>query len=89
MRWDRTDIRCHENFNVFFFFHRVGRIVPTPLGFLKRFLHPPPFTSALHPQGFLGGKFDNEIKDRADGIVNATIEVYERISKELLPTPAR
>lgn len=41
------------------------------------------------PQGFLGGKFDAEIKKRADGIVNATIEIYERISKELLPTPAR
>jgi len=40
-------------------------------------------------QGFLGSKFDGEIKARADGIVNATIEVYERISKELLPTPAR
>lgn len=40
-------------------------------------------------KGFLGTKFDAEIKGRADGIVNATIEVYERISKELLPTPAR
>lgn len=40
-------------------------------------------------QGFLSAKFDAEIKGRADGIVNATIEVYERISKELLPTPAR
>lgn len=40
-------------------------------------------------KGFLGAKFDMEIKGRADGIVNATIEVYERISKELLPTPAR
>ena len=40
-------------------------------------------------QGFLGGKFDGDIKGRADGIVNATIEIYERISKELLPTPAR
>lgn len=40
-------------------------------------------------QGFLGAKFDAEIKNRADGIVNATIEVYERISRELLPTPAR
>lgn len=40
-------------------------------------------------KGFLGAKFDAEIKGRADGIVNATIEVYERISKELLPTPAR
>ncbi|CAM9277540.1 unnamed protein product [Ascophyllum nodosum] len=45
------------------------------------------FSSML--KGFLASKFDGEIKDRADGIVNATIEVYERISQELLPTPAR
>lgn len=50
--------------------------------------HSPPFYSS-GVKGFLGGKFDSEIKSRADGIVNATIEVYERISKELLPTPAR
>ncbi|CAM9165960.1 unnamed protein product, partial [Chrysoparadoxa australica] len=39
--------------------------------------------------GFLSTKFDPEIKKKAEGIVEATIEVYNRISAELLPTPAR
>lgn len=38
--------------------------------------------------GFLS-KFDTDIKKMADGVVNATIEVYNRISLELLPTPAK
>jgi dynein heavy chain, axonemal len=39
--------------------------------------------------GFLSTKFDPEIKKKASGIVDATIEVYSRISSEVLPTPAR
>lgn len=84
----QLNLWCH---NDCFVVHHMGLLYNTPVApFLS--IHKPkpsPFTSAVHPQGFLGGKFDSEIKDRADGIVNATIEVYERISKELLPTPAR
>jgi dynein heavy chain, axonemal len=39
--------------------------------------------------GFMAKGFDSEIKKMVDGVVNATIEVYNRISLELLPTPAK
>ena len=39
--------------------------------------------------GFLGSKFEPEIKKMCSGAVSGTIEVYQRISAELLPTPAK
>ncbi|CAM9594527.1 unnamed protein product [Heterosigma akashiwo] len=44
------------------------------------------FSSIL--RGFLK-KFDGEVQKLAGGVVGATIEVYNTISAELLPTPAR
>ena len=44
------------------------------------------FTSIL--SGFLA-KFEPEIQKMAAGVVAATIEVYVKISQELLPTPAK
>ena len=39
--------------------------------------------------GFLDLKFENEVKALCNGLVQATIEVYSRISVELLPTPSK
>eukprot|EP00599_Poterioochromonas_sp_BG-1_P017876 CAMPEP_0173166600 /NCGR_PEP_ID=MMETSP1105-20130129/22117_1 /TAXON_ID=2985 /ORGANISM="Ochromonas sp., Strain BG-1" /LENGTH=3828 /DNA_ID=CAMNT_0014087887 /DNA_START=639 /DNA_END=12125 /DNA_ORIENTATION=- len=44
------------------------------------------FTSIL--SGFLS-KFEPEIQKMASGVVAATIEVYTKISQELLPTPSK
>jgi dynein heavy chain len=44
------------------------------------------FTSILN--GFLS-KFEPEIQKMAAGVVAATIEVYSKISQELLPTPSK
>ena len=45
------------------------------------------FTSIL--SGFLSTKFDPEVVKLCGGVVAATIEVYSKISEELLPTPAK
>jgi dynein heavy chain len=39
--------------------------------------------------GFLSTKFEPEVKNMCAGAVAATIEVYNKISEELLPTPAK
>jgi len=43
-------------------------------------------------RSILGGflkKFDGEVQKMCDGIVQGTIDIYSRISAELLPTPAK
>jgi dynein heavy chain, axonemal len=45
------------------------------------------FSSLL--TGFLGNKFDAEVVKLKSGIVSATIEIYTKISEELLPTPSK
>jgi dynein heavy chain len=45
------------------------------------------FNSIL--EGFLSSKFEPEVKKMCGGVVAATIEMYSRISEELLPTPAK
>lgn len=45
------------------------------------------FTSIL--SGFLSSKFEAEVQKLCSGAVAATIEVYNKISEELLPTPAK
>ena len=45
------------------------------------------FSSIL--SGFLETKFEPEVKKMCSGTVAATIEMYSRISAELLPTPAK
>merc|ERR1719440_1172553 len=40
-------------------------------------------------EGFLSQKFDAELKKLSKGLVAGAIEVYNRISTELLPTPAK
>ena len=39
--------------------------------------------------GFLGNKFEDEVKKLGNGMVAGAIEVFNRISTELLPTPAK
>jgi dynein heavy chain len=39
--------------------------------------------------GFLSIKFENEVCKMCKGLVSATIEVYTKISRELLPTPSK
>jgi dynein heavy chain len=39
--------------------------------------------------GFLGSKFEPEVKAMSTGLVSATIEVYTKISEDLLPTPSK
>ena len=74
-----------------------GRAVVTPR-FTRHFnvLSVPPasesalthiFTSIL--SGFLSSKFEGDVMKMCNGIVAATIEVYGKISEELLPTPAK
>jgi len=45
------------------------------------------FNSIL--SGFLSQKFEPEIQRMAGGTVAATIEIYQKISQDLLPTPAK
>ena len=74
-----------------------GRAVVTPR-FTRHFnvLSVPPasesalthiFASIL--SGFLSTKFEGDVMKMCTGIVAATIEVYGKISEELLPTPAK
>ena len=39
--------------------------------------------------GFLSSKFEPEVQKMCAGVVSATIEVYSKISEELLPTPSK
>jgi dynein heavy chain len=45
------------------------------------------FSSIL--KGFLTKGYTDDVKKMVDGVVQGTIDVYNRISAELLPTPAR
>ena len=73
-----------------------GRSVVTPR-FTRHFnvlCVPPASESALTSifKQILGGfvaKFEPEIVKLTDGVVAATIEIYKKISEDLLPTPAR
>lgn len=74
-----------------------GRAVVTPR-FTRHFnvLCMPPASDAVMYtifesilKGFLSKKFDDEAKGMCQGVVKATIDLYNRISAELLPTPAK
>eukprot|EP00605_Chrysophyceae_sp_TOSAG23-4_P002255 GSChrysophyteH1.ASY1.ANO1.2499.1 assembled CDS len=42
-----------------------------------------------HFNGFLSIKFEPEIKKMCSGVVSGTIEMYHKVSEELLPTPSK
>jgi dynein heavy chain len=74
-----------------------GRAVVTPR-FTRHFnvlCIPPASDNALNLifnsilSGFLSTKFESEVQKLCGGAVNATIEVYTKISQELLPTPSK
>ena len=74
-----------------------GRAVTTPR-FTRHFnvlCMPPASDSALALifssilSGFLSTKFEGDVMKMCNGAVAATIEVYGKISEELLPTPAK
>lgn len=74
-----------------------GRAVTTPR-FTRHFnvlCMPPASDSALTLifssilSGFLSTKFEGDVMKMCNGAVTATIEVYGKISEELLPTPAK
>ncbi|XP_060520964.1 dynein axonemal heavy chain 6 [Cylas formicarius] len=73
-----------------------GRNPLTPR-FVRHFgmlLFPPPNEFVLKSifkailKGFLS-TFSNEVRDLGDSIVNAAVDVYERIADDLLPTPSK
>lgn len=39
-------------------------------------------------KGFLN-EFTNQVRDLADAMVGAAVDIYEKIAEDLLPTPAK